>query len=292
MNSDKYPNIYSHLENILDSDSTKINHWIDYVIEPQLPIHELEKCLSKKPKVLLRVLECIVLESRKMVGIKDTDYLFRPRSFELIGVVRSDGSFQINVITSCAVLDVNNTIDFIAIDQFLTTNLDKAMFKSISFFYTLTPEELDDTYRKHPNLKKRLEMERDYLKKHGLEDAPNIFDINPTLPSQLPLKPTSQINTVPNSARAHEFAPAPAPKPTPTPTPAPDETTKPAPDETTKPTPDETTKPAPDETTITSPIDIPSNIDNESTDNISIRDKLLSAIFGKDPQDSTVVVGK
>ena len=183
MNSNKYPNIYSHLEKLLGNDSNKINHWIDHVILPNTKIMDLETLLSKNPKILRRILECIVIDSRKMVGLKDSEYTFRPKSFELIGVVRSDGSFQKAVVTSCSVLEINKTIDFIDIDIYLTKNLDRAVFKGLSFFYSLHPNELHDIYKKYPDLETSLIKEKEFLKNHGLVNPPNMFSNNTELPS-------------------------------------------------------------------------------------------------------------
>lgn len=183
MNSDKYPIIYSQLQILLGNEPNKINQWIDDVIIPNTEIMDLEQLLSKKPKVLKRILECIVIDSRKIVGVQDSEYTFRPKSFDLVGVVRSDGSFQKVVVTSCSLLEVNRTIDFIDVHIYLTKNLDRAVFKGISFFFSLHPNELQEIYQTYPNLENSLIKEKEFLKNHGLSNPPNMFSNNTELPS-------------------------------------------------------------------------------------------------------------
>ena len=261
MNSTTYYNIYNNLQSILESNDSSftIDEWIDTIIKPHLPIHEFEHSLSKKPNALKRVLECIVVESRKMASHSNSEYLFQPNIFDLVGVVRSNGEFHIVVTTSCYPNNISNNIDFVEIETLLAKQLEKAMYKGRFFFYSISDQEKNEIYRKYPNLQEMLELERKCVAKykngptsdqattHALDHAPDLA------PDHTPDHAT--INA-PDQAPDHATINAPDQAPDHATINAPDHATINAPDH----IPDHATINAPDHATINAPDHIPDHV--------------------------------
>ena len=153
-----YPNVCNTLESILENKDSilTIDECLTNLIDSKLPINDLEHIISKKPTALKRILECIVIESRKMASELTSEYLFQPKLFDLVGVIRSNGDFQPVVVTACY---PSNNIEFVDIESLLDRRLEKAMYKGIYFFFSISEEEKKELYDKYSNLKRQLELE-------------------------------------------------------------------------------------------------------------------------------------
>ena len=168
MDTSKLPTMYRLVNNILSNYSIKSYssvEWIEQIIVPYLPADKMEYSLVNIPKAFRQILENIIIHGRLIASNTINPYTFRPTTYQLIGVVRSNGTCQSIVVTSNMSMESTNTLHFLDIPSFLDNETNHVLIKSDVFFYQLTVTEIDLLFRQFHTLEAKLRQQTDFLKK-------------------------------------------------------------------------------------------------------------------------------
>ena len=172
MDTSKLPNMYRILTDILSNTSIppikpySCVEWIEQTIVTYLPADKMELSLTNIPNAFRQILINIVIHGRKVASNIINPYTFRPTTYQLIGVVRSNGDCQPIVVTSNLSLVTTNTIHFLDIPSFLDDETNNVLIKSDVFFYLLTDTEIDTQFRLFPTLEDKIRQQKEFLKKY------------------------------------------------------------------------------------------------------------------------------